>query len=225
MTSLCSASTTWTDCKQLVTAKRDQLAQTNVTSKVAELTQELAKTSPNSSTIERLSNELQEIKTSYSSLYKSVFNFIKRNAAEPSLSELLAENGTLQTSIHNMHTLKKKMKVDVESAVARDEQLRSKDTAITSHKLYAMDRPLRRERLPYWWVLGVFFIGVAVFLFRQTGVEAGLIQSSAVTISTLSSLSLSERIVQFLQQKNTLIGIIIICILSIIGLGIRMATM
>ena len=60
------------------------------------------------------------------------------------------------------------MNTDVESAIARDDLLRSRDTNISRHKLFMLDRPLRKGLIPYLWVLGILFIGVGLILLKFT---------------------------------------------------------
>ena len=59
------------------------------------------------------------------------------------------------------------MKVDVESAVARDELLRSRNTDVSRHKLFLLDRPIRKDTIPYLWVFAIFFIGIGLIIFKM----------------------------------------------------------
>jgi hypothetical protein len=84
------------------------------------------------------------------------------------LTTLLRENGELQKHIQRLEKVADDMKVDVESAVARDELLRSRNTEITPHKLFLLDRPVRKGMVPYIWALSILFIGVGLVIFRMT---------------------------------------------------------
>ena len=89
-------------------------------------------------------------------------------AKDNDLAGLLKENGELQKQISRLEKIQDEMKIDVTSAVARDELLRSRNTDVTRHQLFILDRPVRRGLIPYLWVLAVLFIGVGLVIFRMT---------------------------------------------------------
>ena len=55
--------------------------------------------------------------------------------------------------------------MDVDTALARDEALRTRNRKGNRHTLYLLDRPVRRGMVPYLWALSVLFVGVGVLLF------------------------------------------------------------
>lgn len=89
-------------------------------------------------------------------------------SSDNSLNTQLNEIGRLQQSIISLEKKNDEMDVDVESAIARDNILRSKDTDITHHTLFLLDRPIRKKLIPYLWVVSVLFIGVALIIFKMT---------------------------------------------------------
>jgi hypothetical protein len=140
--------------------------------------------------------------------------------ADQSTADLLTRTGQLQQQIQRLHEIKKDIKVDVESAVARDEVLRSRDTKLNSHKLFLLNRPIRKGVIPYLWVLSVLFIGISLILFRMM-----LPESIPSTNSSAfgSSVSISLMISEFFENKMVIISIIVaLCILSLF-LGLRLA--
>ena len=60
----------------------------------------------------------------------------------------------------------KDIQIDVESALAREEVLRSRMQDVSRHQLFLLDRPVRRGMIPYLWVLSILFVGVGVYIFR-----------------------------------------------------------
>lgn len=74
---------------------------------------------------------------------------------------------TLQGNINKLEKEKDNLKVDVESAIARDDILRSRETNITPHALFILDRPIRKGLIPYLWVMAIVFIGIALVIFKM----------------------------------------------------------
>ena len=60
------------------------------------------------------------------------------------------------------------MKIDVETSVARDKLLRSRDTDVTRHQLFILDRPIRKGLIPYLWIISVLFIGIGLVIFKMS---------------------------------------------------------
>ena len=85
--------------------------------------------------IQRLMTELNNIKEQYTKLNTDILNYLKDESKAPELSTLLTENGELQQKIQQLEKMNNEIKIDVESAVARDELLRSKNKEINSEKL------------------------------------------------------------------------------------------
>ena len=109
--------------------------------------------------------------------------------------------------------------MDVDSAVARDEVLRSRDTKLNSHKLFLLNRPIRKGVIPYLWVLSVLFIGVSLVLFRMMLPESILSTNSG---AFGSSMSISLMISEFFENKMVLISIIVSLCVVVLFLGLKM---
>ena len=153
---------------------------------------------------------LQTLKDRSTLLFNKINSVLSTEMANQPTSDLLSKTGTLQQQIQRLHKIKKDIKVDVESAIARDEVLRSRDTKLNSHKLFLLNRPVRKGVIPYLWVLSVLFIGIGLVLFRM------MLPESTTTFSNGlgSSMSISLMISEFFENKMVIISIMtIICII------------
>ena len=83
-------------------------------------------------------------------------------------NNLIEKKGTLQQTIIKLENANNDLKVDMESAIARDDILRSRDTHISRHSLFMLDRPIRKGLIPYLWVVAIFFIGIGLIIFKMT---------------------------------------------------------
>ena len=123
---------------------------------------------PDYDTIVKLTQRAESIKQRYAALNDDILKYLTTEAKDNDLAGLLKENGELQKQISRLEKIQDEMKIDVTSAVARDELLRSRNTDVTRHQLFILDRPVRRGLIPYLWVLAVLFIGVGMVIFRMT---------------------------------------------------------
>ena len=123
---------------------------------------------PDYDTIVKLTQRAESIKQRYARLNDDILKYLTTEAKDNDLAGLLKENGELQKQIGRLEKIQDEMKIDVTSAIARDELLRSRNTDVTRHQLFILDRPVRRGLIPYLWVLAVLFIGVGLVIFRMT---------------------------------------------------------
>ena len=123
---------------------------------------------PDYDTIVKLTQRAESIKQRYAALNDDILKYLTTEAKDNDLAGLLKENGELQKQISRLEKIQDEMKIDVTSAVARDELLRSRNTDVTRHQLFILDCPVRRGLIPYLWVLAVLFIGVGLVIFRMT---------------------------------------------------------
>ena len=110
----------------------------------------------------------ENTKNQYIKLNNDINDRLQKISLNQDLNTPLKEIGQLQQSIISLEKKNDEMDVDVESAIARDNILRSKDTDITHHTLFLLDRPIRKKLIPYLWVVSVLFIGVALIIFKMT---------------------------------------------------------
>jgi hypothetical protein len=103
------------------------------------------------------------------------------------------------------------MKIDVTSAIARDELLRSRNTDVTRHQLFLLDRPIRRGLIPYLWVLAILFIGVGLVIFRMTMPELSF--SSNGGILTI--------LIAFFSNRGVLVSLLVTALIVILFLSLK----
>jgi len=123
---------------------------------------------PDITRIVELKKKVDDIKNKYLDLNNDINTFIITQSRDTNITGLVSQNGELQKQIHKLEKIQTEMNTDVESAIARDDLLRSRDTNISRHKLFMLDRPLRKGLIPYLWVLGILFIGVGLILLKFT---------------------------------------------------------
>ena len=133
------------------------------------------------------------------------------------MSDLLTETGVLQKEINGLQRIQEEIKTDVESAVARDELLRSRDTNLNTHQLFLLDRPVRRNMIPYLWVLSIVFVGVALVLLRMMQPMSPLSNSNI----TYATMSFWEMLTSFFTNNLTWIAIVAACMVVILFLGLK----
>jgi hypothetical protein len=96
-------------------------------------------------------------------LLTEINNYIDNSCVQ---GGIINTNKTLSTTISQLEKHNDELKVDVESALARDELLRSRETATNPHQLFLLDRPIRRNMIPYLWIMSILFIGAALAIFK-----------------------------------------------------------
>ena len=111
--------------------------------------------------------KIKQLNAQYQQLNNDILAYLTKKAQNNNLSGLLMENGELQKQIQYLTKAQDQMKVDVESAMARDDLLRSRDVKITPHHLFLMDRPVRKGMIPYLWVIAVLFVGIGLIIFKM----------------------------------------------------------
>jgi hypothetical protein len=122
---------------------------------------EYARNNLNTMTIE----QLQNLRGAYEEQRVKLSNYLKNAASTYNLSAKLQHIGEIQGQIRGLENQNETMETDVDTALARDELLRSKDTTGNSHTVYILDRPIRRGMVPYLWVLSVLFVGIGLLFF------------------------------------------------------------
>ena len=98
---------------------------------VKEMMDELASQNTNQMSVEKL----QEVKEKYEQLHTSLSSYLTQQAQNYQLSDKLEKTGTLQQQIQSLEEEAEKMKTDVETALARDELLRSRERVGNDHTL------------------------------------------------------------------------------------------
>jgi hypothetical protein len=221
----------WVEKRAEFQNRFDKLSQTPVDSLLTELNKSigifvarggLSQTpteNPQYQQIQAQTKEVESLKAGYASLHSDITNFLTSAAKENDLKGKLAENGELQKEIQRMETLQKEMKVDVDSAVARDNLLRTRNTNVTRHELFLLDRPIKRGAIPYLWVLSVIFVGLGLILFRASAPT--LITQHAMT--NMGAMSVLHLLYDFMTSKMVLIPLLLSALIVILFLSLKVA--
>jgi hypothetical protein len=218
----------WNEKREEIQKKFDDLAQQNVQGLITELNQAvgnyianggLSQDPNNNPTYNRiidLTNRAENIKQRYILLNEEMIRFISEQSNAHDLGVLLRENGELQKQINKLEKIKDEMKIDVVSAVARDELLRSRNTDVTKHQLFLLDRPVKEKMIPYLWVLSILFIGVGLVIFKMTMPVLPIGQANGAT----SILSLVK---DFFSNKVVLVSLLVSALIVILFLSLKIA--
>jgi hypothetical protein len=118
-------------------------------------------------TILSTSKQINDNKTALLNLNSNLGQAIKDYTKTVDMDGALQENGKLQTAIKALEKELAEASEDEQSALVRDEVLRTRDTNITRHQLFLLGRPLRPSFIPFLWALSILFIGVSVLLITQ----------------------------------------------------------
>jgi hypothetical protein len=176
-----------------------------------------ATTNPYYVTIVQLANKAEQLKKKYDTLNDDILQYLKQASTDNDMPALLQKNGALQTQLTDLYRFKKEMKTDVESAVARDELLRTRETNLNEHQLFILDRPVRRNMIPYLWVLSVVFVGIGLVLLRWLRPELGMTENEARALSQ----SFMDMLSYYFTNNATWLGIIGACMIVILVLGLK----
>jgi len=103
----------------------------------------------------------------YKALYNDIMTALSEQASQYNVTNSLENYATLQQKVLQLEKIQQSKKEEVDTALARDTLLRSHDRRTTSHQLFLLNRPIRRERIPYLLVLSVLFIGISVYIFKM----------------------------------------------------------
>lgn len=176
-----------------------------------------ATTNPDYVEIVRLANKAEDVKQKYITLNNEILLYLKQESTDNNMPTLLQEMGRLQTDLTDLHRVKKEMKTDVESAIARDELLRNRETILNEHQLFILDRPVRRNMIPYLWVLSIVFVGIGLVLLRWLKPELGISENEARALSQ----SFMDMLSYYFTNNATWLGIIGACMIVILVLGLK----
>lgn len=184
----------------------------NVDSLVAQLNTKVQSYVSNQNTadyqsIQSLSSQIKAIKEKYAKLNDDILKALQSDASSADLPGSLTQNGTLQTQIKKLEKRRKELQVEVDTALAREELLRSRETALTSHQLFLLDRPVRKGMIPVLWALGVIFIGLGLVIYKM------FLPSIMPSYGTVVGVEMS---LTDLLMNKTVFSSLLVCILIII---------
>jgi hypothetical protein len=164
-------------------------------------------------------NELNSIKKEYKTLHDNILSFVtSQSSPDASMSSLLSSNGTLQSQINKLEKIQEEMKVDVESAEARDELLRTRNTNVTRHDLFLFRQPISRQVVPYLWVFSVLFVAFGIFIFKIT-FPIDILSSSYNTYNY----GFGQSLYDYFSNNTILFSIVAATLIVILFLSLRIA--
>lgn len=116
--------------------------------------------------IQGLIKTLTDIKNKYDTLISDIQSYVAEiNTTD--INTVVNDEGYAQIEIKRLEEINATLDNDIETARARDELLRSRNTKRTSHMLFLTDRPIRKQTIPVLWLVSVVFIGIALILIRS----------------------------------------------------------
>lgn len=218
----------WIEKRAEYQRRFDSLSQENVQALITELntvvgnyisnaglSQEPEKGNPLNIKITELIQRAENIKQRYSTLNNDILTYLKNNARDTNITGLLSENGELQKQINRLEKLQDKIKIDVETSITRDKLLRSRDTDVTPHQLFVLDRPVRKGLIPYLWVISVLFIGIGLVILKM--------YMPSLQIDTTSTYSIYSMIIEFITNKVVIGSLIASIVIVILFLSLKVA--
>jgi hypothetical protein len=229
------SSPSWIDERAKFQARFDSLSQQNIQGLISDLKKATnnyistgglsqdANNNPNYNTILKLTAKAEEIKQGYAMLNDDIIRYLTQHGKNTDLTTILTENGELQKHIKRLEKVLEEMKVDVESAVARDELLRSRNTDITPHKLFLLDRPIRKGMVPYIWALSILFIGVGLVIFRMTMPTFISTSTNAAAGTVATAMTMPGMFLAFFTNKIVLGSLLGSALIVILFLALKIA--
>jgi hypothetical protein len=220
----------WIEKRQEFQKRYDELSNQNVQAITSDLNKTISRyistagvsptpNNPDYIKIKKLMSLIETIKTSYITLNNDIMKYISENAGNSNLTGILKENGEIQQHISKLEEIQNDMKIDVESAKARDELLRSRIEDTSRHGLFILNRPVRRGLIPYLWALSILFIGVGLVLFRLMLPMNTLGTGAPGAMGT----SLLSSIFMFITDKRVLLSLLGSALIVIIFLSLKIA--
>jgi len=166
--------------------------------------------------VKAYSQKAEDLKLQYVRLNDAILNYIKTEKQGNNLPELLSANGELQKKIQRLSKINDEMKVDVDSAVARDELLRSRETVTSSHTLFLLDRPIRQGMIPYLWVLSILFIGIGLLIIKMIAPPISVgVNAYGQPISFIAMLT------GLFSNRTTLLALLVSALIVILFLSLK----
>lgn len=159
------------------------------------------------------SPNLSSIKDQYVALHDDIAQTLECNIRNSDLSGGLTQTGNLQTHIKKLEKRKKELQVEVDTALARDELLRSRDVKMSTHQLFLLDRPVRKGMIPYLWVISVFFIGIGLVLYKT------MLPSILPDMSTVMGIEMALSDILF--NKTVLISLLVCIVIIILVVSLK----
>lgn len=114
-----------------------------------------------------IDNQIKQKKDAFLQLNKDIETAILNISKNYDSGSLLKDNGNLQQDIIRLEKEKVEANNDAATANLRDNLLKERDTAITKHQLFFLNRPVKSSAIPFLWGLSILFAAVAIIVFKQ----------------------------------------------------------
>jgi hypothetical protein len=217
----------WIEERDKFQKRFDSISQENVQALITELNKAVGSfvakggvsqdpnNNPDYNNIVKLTQRAESIKQRYAALNDDILKYLTTVAKDDDLVGLLKENGELQKQINRLEKIQDEMKIDVTSAIARDELLRTRNTEVSRHQLFILDRPVRRGLIPYLWVVAVLFIGIGLVIFKMT------MPVISTGVNSADGASFVTTLMEFFTNKIVLSSLLGSAIIVIIFLSLK----
>ena len=217
----------WIEEREKFQKRFDSISQENVQALITELNKAVGSfvakggvsqdpnNNPDYNNVVKLTQRAESIKQRYAGLNDDILKYLTTVAKNDDLAGLLKENGELQKQINRLEKIQDEMKIDVTSAIARDELLRTRNTEVTRHQLFILDRPVRRGLIPYLWVIAVLFIGIGLVIFKMT------MPVISTGVNATEGASFVTTLMEFFTNKIVLSSLLGSAIIVIIFLSLK----
>lgn len=209
------SSTAWAEQKAIFEARRKKIDNKDVTGLLNDL--EASKNAGEKMTnakVQGTVNAITAIKTEYNALKTDISNYIDE-FKNTTLESVLQNTGFTQQELQRLEEINKRLDNDVETSRARDELLRSGNTKRNSHMLFLLDRPVRKQSIPFLWFASVVFVGIALIMARMV--------SSAISIPGTVLGYFTYTVTGVLQNPVLLQTLLISAVVVIIFLSLKIA--
>lgn len=217
----------WQIKRQGFTARLDTLNTSGIDEKISALNKVIATyiqtgglqqeltTNTSYQNIQILIADIKAKKAKYNILHDDINAYLTSIATQSNLNGYLANNKEIQTTIQRLENNNKTLQTEVDTALARDELLRSRDVKRNAHSLFIMDRPLKKQMIPVLWAISVAFIGLALVIVK-------MYSPFSVTFEQLA-FGFAGALIIFFTDRIVLGSLVIISIIIIIFLSLKIA--
>jgi hypothetical protein len=209
------SSTAWAEQKAIFEARRKKIDNKNVTGLLKDL--EDSKNAGETMTDAKVKgtvSAITAIKTEYDTLNTDIMNYTDEFKTT-TLESVLQNTGFTQQELQRLEEINKRLDNDIETSRARDELLRSGNTKRNSHMLFLLDRPVRKQSIPFLWFASVVFVGIALIMARMV--------TAAITIPGTVLGYFAYTVTGALQNPVLLQTLLISAVVVIIFLSLKIA--
>jgi hypothetical protein len=160
------SSTAWAEQKAVFNARLTSINNKNVTQLLSDLEDRInAGESLSSKEVQGIIASITAIQKEYDTLKAEIAGY-NDEFKTATLDSVLQNTGFTQQELKRLEEINKRLDDDIETARARDELLRSGNTKRNSHMLFLLDRPIRKQSIPFLWLASIICVGIALIMAR-----------------------------------------------------------